>query len=79
LLGLEDGQDIIDLEVCNPNLHGVALRNLRLPLDTLILSVHRGNRLLISHGYTRLKIGDRVTIVGSLKSLDEVMLHFDPC
>jgi Trk K+ transport system NAD-binding subunit/Kef-type K+ transport system membrane component KefB len=78
LLGLEDGQDIIDLEVCNPNLHGVALRNLRLPLDTLILSVHRGNRLLISHGYTRLKIGDRVTIVGSLKSLDEVMLHFDP-
>ena len=79
VLGMEPDQDIIDVEICNPNLHGIALRDLRLPLDTLILSVHRGNRLLISHGYTRLKIGDRVTVVGSLKSLDEVMLRFDPC
>lgn len=78
LLGMEAGQDIIDLEVCNPNLHGTALRDLRLPLDTLILSVHRGGRLLISHGYTQLKIGDRVTIVGSEKSLNEVMLRFSP-
>ncbi len=76
LLGMEEDQDIIDVEVCNPNLHGLALRDLRLPLDTLILSVHRDGRLLISHGYTRLKIGDRVTLVGSLKSLDKLMLRF---
>ncbi len=77
LLGTEENQDIVDLEVRNPNLHGVPLRDLRFPLDTLILSVYRGGRLLISHGYTRLKIGDRVTMVGSLESLDEVMLHFE--
>jgi Trk K+ transport system NAD-binding subunit len=78
MLGLEANQDIIDIEVFNPNLHGVALRDLRLPLDTLVLSVHRGHRMLISHGYTRLKIGDRVTVVGSEKSLDDVMRRFDP-
>jgi len=77
LLGLESNQDIVDIEIRNPNLHGVALRDLRLPLDTLILSVYRNGRLLISHGYTRLKIGDRVTVVGSVEGLDEVMLRFD--
>ena len=77
LLGMDDNQDIIDVEVRNPNLHGVALRDLRLPLDTLILAVYRGGRLLISHGYTQLKIGDRVTIVGSIESLDEVMLRLE--
>jgi Trk K+ transport system NAD-binding subunit len=79
VLGMEAGQDIVDVEVCNPALHGVALRNLRLPLDTLILSIHREGRLLISHGYTRLKIGDRVTVVGSEKSLEEIMRRLAPC
>ncbi len=79
VLGMEPGQDIIDVEVCNPAMHGVALRNLRLPLDTLILSVHREGRLLISHGYTQLKIGDRVTAVGSEKSLEEIMRRLAPC
>jgi Trk K+ transport system NAD-binding subunit len=74
---MEENQDIVDVEINNPNLHGVALRDLRLPLDTLVLSIHRGGRLLISHGYTRLKIGDRVTLVGSLESLDKVMLRFE--
>jgi Trk K+ transport system NAD-binding subunit len=46
-------------------------------LDTLILAVYRGGRLLISHGYTRLKIGDRVTIVGSNESLEDVMLRLE--
>jgi Trk K+ transport system NAD-binding subunit/Kef-type K+ transport system membrane component KefB len=77
LLGMEEHQDIIDVEVRNPNLHGVALRDLRLPLDTLILSVYRGGRLLISHGYTQLKIGDRVTVVGSDDSLNEVMRRME--
>lgn len=77
LLGLDNGQDIVDLEVHNPNLHGLALRELRLPLDTLVLSVYRKGRLLISHGYTRLKIGDRVTILGSPESLEQLRLRFD--
>ncbi len=74
LLGMEENHDIIDLEVRNPNLDGVAVRNLRLPTDILILSVRRGGHLMITHGYTRLQIGDWVTVVGSLESLEELEL-----
>jgi Trk K+ transport system NAD-binding subunit/Kef-type K+ transport system membrane component KefB len=77
LLGMEEHQDIVDLEVCNPSLHDLTLRDLRLPLDTIILSVRRNGHLLISHGYTQLKLGDRVTVVGSQESLEEVMLRFE--
>jgi Trk K+ transport system NAD-binding subunit/Kef-type K+ transport system membrane component KefB len=77
LLGMEENQDVIDIELRNPLLHGVTLRNLQLPLDTLVLSVHRDHQILISHGYTELKLGDQVTIVGTPKSLEEVMLKFE--
>ena len=77
LLGLESDRDTIDLEVRNPDLHGMALRNLRFPTDVTILSVSRGGQMLISHGFTRLRIGDWVTVVGSVESLNEVTLRFD--
>jgi Trk K+ transport system NAD-binding subunit len=76
LLGLETGQDLLEVEVCDPTLHGRALRDLRLPLDTLVLSVQRDGHSLISHGYTQLHLGDRVTIVGTPQSLDDVALRF---
>ena len=41
LLGTEEGQATIDLEVRDRSMHGVALRNLRLPSDVIILSVKR--------------------------------------
>ena len=75
LLGTEGVQDVIDIEVRNPELDGLTLRDLRLPLDVLILSVSRGHRTFISHGYTRLRLGDKVTIVGSEEKLEEVMLR----
>jgi Trk K+ transport system NAD-binding subunit len=77
LLGMEVDQDIVDIELRNPNLDGITLRDLRLPLDTLIQSIHRNGHMIISHGYTHLELGDRVTVVGSVESLEEVMLHFE--
>ncbi|MFQ5418792.1 MAG: cation:proton antiporter [Anaerolineae bacterium] len=77
LLGMEDGQDVIDLEVRDPDLHGMALRDLRLPLDVLILSIHRNGHTLVSRGHTQLHLGDKVTMVGPQEKLDEVMLRFD--
>ncbi len=79
VLGMEKNQDIVDLEIRNPALRGVPLRDFRFPLDTLVLSIHRGGQMLIPHGDTRLKVGDRMTVVGSVESLEEVMLRFsDP-
>lgn len=77
LLGLEVGKDSRDLVLRNPDLHGVTLREIRLPSDVIILSVMRGGNIIITHGYTRLRMGDILTFVGSDKSLDEVQLKFD--
>ena len=77
LLGMEEGQDIVDIELRNPALHGIALRELQLPLDILVLSVHRKGHTIISHGYTQLELGDRVTVVGTNNSLEEIMLRLD--
>jgi len=76
LLGMQEDQDTRDVEVLNPNLHGIFLRDLRLPSDVIILSIKRGGQMIISHGYTRLRLGDIVTLVGSIESLDNVALRF---
>ncbi|MEQ6121486.1 cation:proton antiporter [Reichenbachiella sp. MALMAid0571] len=76
LLGMETGQDTRDLELLNKDLHGIALRNLRLPPDVIILSIKRGGHMIISHGYTRLRSGDVVTFVGSNESLEQLSSKF---
>jgi Trk K+ transport system NAD-binding subunit len=76
LLGMEQGQDTRDLVIRNPDFHGLPLRSLRLPPEVIILSIRRAGQMIISHGYTRLRVGDIVTMVGSNKSLDEIELRF---
>ena len=75
LLGMDETQDSVDIELRNSNFHGLTLRNLRLSSDVIILSVTRGDHPIISHGYTRLRLGDVVTMVGSNDSLDKVRLN----
>jgi Trk K+ transport system NAD-binding subunit len=75
LLGMDEKQDSIDVELRNSDYHGLTLRDLRLPSDVIILSVTRGDHPIISHGYTRLRLGDIVTLVGSKKSLEKVRLN----
>jgi Trk K+ transport system NAD-binding subunit/Kef-type K+ transport system membrane component KefB len=78
LLGMEAGQQVADVELRNDRLHGIALRDLQLPLETLVLSVRRGGHAIVSHGYTRLETGDRVTVLGPPASLDEIARRFEP-
>lgn len=77
LLGMEKGQETIDLEVQDRSLQGVYLRDIRLPSDIIILSVKRKGQLIISHGFTRFRIGDIVTLVGSEESLENARLIFE--
>jgi len=76
LLGMDDGQDTIDIEVRNQDIHGIRLRELRFPPDVLVLSVKRKGQLIVSHGYTRIRLGDIITMVGSETSLDELKFKF---
>ena len=78
LLGMETDQDAIDIEIMDPTIQGLALRDLRLPSDILILSISRNGQMMITHGYTRLRVGDIVTILGSPESIDKVELMFGP-
>jgi len=76
LLGMDKGQDTMDIRLSNPTLHGVTLRDLQLPMDVIVLSVSRREQIIISHGYTRLRIGDVITLVGSTESLEQISLRF---
>lgn len=78
LLGTHPDQDIVDVELLNPELDGVRVRDLRLPGDRLVLSLRRDGESNVCHGYTRLILGDWVTLVGSESSLDWVSLTLGP-
>jgi len=77
LLGMDEGQDSVDVEIVNQDIHGMRLRELRLPSDIIILSIKRKGHIIISHGYTRLRLGDVITLVGSESSIEDVMFKFD--
>lgn len=76
LMGLEKGRDIIEFEMRNPDLHTLAIRDLVLPLDIHILSIRRGGQMMVTVGFTRLQLGDWLTVVGSRPSLEQMMLQF---
>ncbi|MCB9137587.1 MAG: cation:proton antiporter [Caldilineaceae bacterium] len=76
-MGMEPDETIRDVEVANPQLAGVFIRDLRLPHDVLIIAILRGGDRLLCHGYTQLEVGDRVTLVGSRASLEDVELKLE--
>jgi Trk K+ transport system NAD-binding subunit len=76
LLGLEEGQDIIDITISNPHLFGLPMRDLRLPEDIIIVSMHRGRHSIAVQGHTRFKVGDQLTVKGNSTSLKEIKRIF---
>ncbi len=77
LLGIDDHQDTIDIEVRNPDMMGLRIRDLHLPQDVIILSLKRKGNTVITHGYTQLRLGDILTFVGSKESLNKVRINFE--
>jgi Trk K+ transport system NAD-binding subunit/Kef-type K+ transport system membrane component KefB/mannitol/fructose-specific phosphotransferase system IIA component (Ntr-type) len=77
LMGMNSNQKIIDIEVRNPELYGVPIRDLPIPFDTIIMSIRRRGQIFIPHGYSSLEAGDIVTVVGTFKKLEEIALRFD--
>ena len=77
LLGMDEGQETMDVEIRNNDYHGLRIRELRLPTDIIILSIKRNNQLLMTHGYTRLRLGDVLTLVGKEESLEDIKVKFE--
>ncbi len=77
LLLEKDAKEVfMEVEMNNPTLHGVPIRDIHFPHDVLLLSISRNGSRLASHGYSRLELGDDVTMVGSPDSLTEVEVKF---
>lgn len=76
LLGMEKGREVFEFELRNPDLQGIAIRDLHLPLDLHILSVRRSGQMIVSFGFTVLEAGDWLTVVGSRASLEKMKLQF---
>ena len=74
---MDPEQDVIEVVVADGKLVGVPIRDLKLPLDALILSITRDGHTLVSHGYTELQLGDQLTVVGPPEVLPETMLYFE--
>lgn len=74
LLGEMTSRDILEVRVRNPAWHGVRLKEIPLPPGVLVLSVRRGNQLLVPHGHTRLELGDHLALFGEPDELQDVAL-----
>ncbi len=77
ILGMDARQDAEDFEVRDKHFHGMAIRDLKLPADLLILSVKRKGHMVVTHGYTRLRKKDIVTAIGSTESLEKMRHQFE--
>ena len=56
---------------------GRLISELKLPQECLIVSVQRGNQLIIPHGYTRLRAKDQLTIFAENGCLLDIEHHID--
>lgn len=75
LLHTDPVYDVVQMTVTNREIDGRLVRDLRLPPDVLLLEISRDGQAIVPHGYTRLRHGDELTVVGKPDSLREVGLR----
>jgi len=69
LTSTEDQRDLREFILFNSSLHGKRLMDLKIPANTLVLTVRRGDELIVPHGTTKLATGDHLTVLGDLNAL----------
>jgi CPA2 family monovalent cation:H+ antiporter-2 len=69
LTRLNDGKEVAEVIVRNPDWIDRPLMQLQLPEDLLVLALCRAGEMLVPHGNTRLQPGDQLTLVGSLQAV----------
>ena len=76
-LGQVDGTSFLHLRIpSGSSVVGQRISELDLPEECLIVSVRRGRRLHMAHGYTTLKSGDRVTVFAGSECVPDVQRLF---
>ncbi len=72
LLGMQENQETEEIEVLADDIHGMLLKDLRLPIGILVVSITRNNQVMLPNGYTRLRKHDMIAVVGSQEQIDAV-------
>ncbi|UCF62493.1 MAG: cation:proton antiporter [Anaerolineaceae bacterium] len=65
--------EVFEATLTNRQLDGVPLRRLRLPGNTLILSLQRDENITVPHGDFVIRLGDRIGIIGSPDSIEHAV------
>jgi Kef-type K+ transport system membrane component KefB/Trk K+ transport system NAD-binding subunit len=71
LTSTTDDRDLREVDLTNRFLDGKRLREITFAGDVLALTIQRGDERIVPHGTTRLALGDRLTLLGSLEALSE--------
>ncbi len=74
LLQEDPNHQITQVTIAEKAIDGLQLRDLRLPGDVLILEIIHDGRVVVPHGFSTLRLKDKVTVLGSPDSLAEVAL-----
>lgn len=71
----DETRKIQQITVSNPDMDQTLIRDIRLPADVLILDITRGEEVIVPNGFTRLKLGDEITLIGHADDLDFATLR----
>lgn len=77
LTSTSDERDIREYIMNNPIFVKRPISELVLPGDSLILTIYRDGEVRVPHGSTRLNLGDRLTVLGEVDSLEAVQRLFE--
>ena len=72
----DDNKEVAEVWAHNPVYDDMALREIKLPGDVLILSIRRGGEFIVPRGNTQLEHGDHLTLVGTFDHLHEARALF---
>lgn len=76
LMGYEQDTEVVECTLSNSFFVGKGLRDLDLAAGVLVLAVRRSGKELHFHEQLKLQTGDRLTLIGSKDSLEEVEYRF---
>ncbi len=64
--------EIVEITVTDPDIDGLALRDLRLPSEVLVLGISRNGHAIVPQGHTVIHLNDSLTFLGHPENLGEI-------
>ena len=68
---------LYEIDIKNPQFDGLRLREFPYLGDTVFVRIFRRNEAIIPHGDTRLHVGDRIVVTGSLEHVQKLRTFFE--